>query len=116
MYLAKVLGNVVASVKAEGLQAQKLMLVQPLDGQQNPTGTPHVAVDTVRAGEGDLVSCVGSREAALACDPTFVPVDAAIIGIVDAADIVAGPPVAKARSASKTSVAASDEASAKEST
>ena len=34
-------------------------------------------------GEGDLVTCVGSREAALAVSPSFVPVDAAIIGIVD---------------------------------
>lgn len=112
MYLAKVIGNVVASVKAEGLQAQKLMMIQPLDGQQKPVGTPHVAVDTVRAGEGDLVSCVGSREAALACDPTFVPVDAAIIGIVDAADIVAGPPAAKARASSKTNVSPSESAGA----
>jgi ethanolamine utilization protein EutN len=37
----------------------------------------------VQAGEGDLVYLVGSREAALACDPWFVPVDAAIVGIVD---------------------------------
>jgi ethanolamine utilization protein EutN len=40
-------------------------------------------VDTVRAGRGDLVYLVGSREAALALDPWFVPVDAAIVGIVD---------------------------------
>ena len=39
-----------------------------------------MAVDTVRAGRGDLVFLVGSREAALALEPSFVPVDAAIVG------------------------------------
>ena len=47
----------------------------------------HVAVDTVRAGEGDLVYLVGSREAALALETWFVPVDAAIVGIVDDVDV-----------------------------
>ena len=37
----------------------------------------------VLSGPGDVVFLVGSREAALACDPTFVPVDAAIVGFVD---------------------------------
>lgn len=87
MYLARVIGNVVATRKVEGLSGQKLMLIQPLDNKKAPKGSPQVAVDTVRAGEGDLVSCVGSREAALACEPSFVPVDAAIIGIVDAVDV-----------------------------
>jgi len=87
MYLARVVGTVVASRKAEGLVGQKLLVIQPLDNQQRPKGELQVAVDVVRAGEGDLVSCVGSREAALACEPSFVPVDAAIIGIVDAVDI-----------------------------
>jgi len=87
MYLARVIGTVVASTKAEGLTGQKLLLVQPLDNARMPKGEPHVAVDVAQAGEGDLVSCVGSREAALACTPTFVPVDAAIIGIVDAVDV-----------------------------
>ena len=40
-------------------------------------------MDTTQAGPKELVLLVGSREAALACDPWFVPVDAAIIGIVD---------------------------------
>lgn len=83
MYLARVIGNVVASRKYAGLEGSKLLLVQPLDVDENPDGAPHVAADVAQAGEGDLVTCVGSREAALACDPSFVPVDAAIIGIVD---------------------------------
>jgi ethanolamine utilization protein EutN len=86
MYLGRVLGSVVASVKYEGLGGQKLLLVQPLDHDQAPSGPVEVAVDTVQAGRGDLVFLVGSREAALALEPSFVPVDAAIVGIVDDVD------------------------------
>jgi ethanolamine utilization protein EutN len=83
MYLGQVVGTVVAERKSEGLSGQKLLLVQPLDHLRKPEGGLEVAVDTVRAGPGDLVFLVGSREAALALDPVFVPVDAAIVGIVD---------------------------------
>ena len=83
MYLGRVVGTVVAERKAEGLGGQKLLLVQPLDHLRNDSGILEVAVDTVRAGRGDLVFLVGSREAALALEPSFVPVDAAIVGIVD---------------------------------
>ena len=83
MYLGRVVGTVVAESKYEGLGAQKLLLVQPLDHHREPSGGLEVAVDTVRAGRGDLVFLVGSREAALALEPSFVPVDAAIVGIVD---------------------------------
>ena len=61
MYLGRVVGTVVAEKKYEGLGGQKLLLVQPLDHKQQPSGTLEVAVDTVRAGRGDLVFLVGSR-------------------------------------------------------
>lgn len=83
MYLGVVTGTVVASRKAAGLEGQKLLLVQPLDDTGRSTGDVQVAVDTVAAGVGDHVYLVGSREAALALTPWFVPVDAAIVGIVD---------------------------------
>lgn len=83
MYLGRVIGTVVASRKATGLEGQKLLMVQPLTDEMKPSRDPEVAVDTVQAGSGDLVYLVGSREAALALDPWFVPVDAAIVGIVD---------------------------------
>ena len=88
MYLARVVGTVVATNKAAGLKGQKLLLVEPVSPQGAAIGARHVAVDVAQAGVGDLVSCVGSREAALACDPSFVPVDAAVIGVVDAVDVV----------------------------
>jgi len=88
MYLGIVKGTIVASVKAEGLAGQKLLLVQPVNEHHEPNGELHAAVDTVQAGVGDLVYLVGSREAALALTPFFVPVDAAIVGIVDGIGVV----------------------------
>jgi ethanolamine utilization protein EutN len=86
MQLARVIGTVVATRKYEGLEGAKLLLVLPLDHALKAIGDPLVAVDTVRAGQGDLVYLVASREAALALDPFFVPVDSAVVGIVDDVD------------------------------
>ena len=61
----------------------RLSLIVSLDENHNLQGDPHVAVDDKFAGPGDTVFLVGSREAALACEPTFVPVDAAVVGFVD---------------------------------
>jgi ethanolamine utilization protein EutN len=91
MYLGRVIGTVVAERKAEGLSGRTFLLVQPVDDQQAPVGPMQVAVDTVKAGPKDLVVLVGSREASLALDPTFVPVDAAIVGIVDDLNLSAVP-------------------------
>jgi ethanolamine utilization protein EutN len=85
MQLARVTGTVVATIKVPGLEGVKLMLVQPLDRQQRPVGNQVVAADAVHmAGPGELVYIVASREAAQALSETFVPVDHAIVGIVDA--------------------------------
>lgn len=86
MYFGRVIGTVVATRKYEGLEGKKLLVVQPLDHRQKPNGPPEVAVDTVQAGPETLVYLVGAREASLALDPWFVPVDAAIVGIVDEVD------------------------------
>jgi ethanolamine utilization protein EutN len=86
MYLGIVKGTVVAERKAAGLEGKKILLVQPVDEKGRSLGDLQAAIDTVQAGVGELVYLVGSREAALACDPWFVPVDAAIVGIVDGVD------------------------------
>ena len=84
MQLGRVVGTVVATVKAPGLEGVKFLIVQPLDRHQEPNGRPVVAADGVHmAGPGELVYIVGSREAAQALPNTFVPVDHAIVGIVD---------------------------------
>jgi len=87
MQLGRVIGTVVASVKYEGLDGIKLLIVQPLDRHQEPEGRPVVAADGVHmAGPGELIYFVGSREAAQALPETFVPVDHAIVGIADAVE------------------------------
>jgi ethanolamine utilization protein EutN len=89
MYLGRVIGTCVATVKYTGLEGYRLLVVEPVGEDGVVCGEPHVAVDVTQAGPGELVFLVGSREAALACDPTFVPVDAAIVGIVDAVTVAA---------------------------
>ncbi len=87
MKLAEVTGTVVASVKYQGLEGVKFLIVQPLDRDRKPKGRQVVAADAVAmAGPGELVYIVESREAALACPVPFVPVDHAIVGIVDRVD------------------------------
>ncbi|RME80869.1 MAG: ethanolamine utilization protein EutN [Caldilineae bacterium] len=84
MQLARVIGTLVATQKYTGLEGVKFLVVQPLDRHQNPVGEPQIAADaTAQAGPGELVFTIGSREAALALPQTFVPVDLAIVGIVD---------------------------------
>ncbi|WKZ82472.1 MAG: EutN/CcmL family microcompartment protein [Acidimicrobiia bacterium] len=84
MQLAEVIGTVVASVKADGLEGVRFLIVQPLDRDLVPRGFPVVAADAVTmAGPGDTVNVVASREAALALPVPFVPVDHAVVGIVD---------------------------------
>ena len=83
MYLARVIGTVVANVRPDGLKGVTLLVVQPCTAGGDAVGDPHVAADQGQAGVGDLVTCVGSREASLALSPSFVPVDAAVVGIVD---------------------------------
>ena len=87
MKFARVIGTVVATQKAEGLEGVKFLVVQLLDGHRQPKGEPQIAADaTAQAGPGELVFVVGSREAAQALPVVFVPVDLAITGIIDEVD------------------------------
>ena len=84
MLLGKVLGTVTPCIAYEGLEGVPMLLVQPLDKHKNPEGSPLVAADSTRmAASGELIYYEGGREAALALEPWFVPVDHTIIGIVD---------------------------------
>ncbi|HSF85972.1 MAG TPA: EutN/CcmL family microcompartment protein [Acidimicrobiia bacterium] len=84
MQLARVVGTVVATEQVAGLRGVRFLIVQPLDKHERPLGRPLVAADAVSmAGEGELVYFVSSREAAEALEERFVPVDHAIVGIVD---------------------------------
>lgn len=85
MFLGSVVGRVVSSVIYQGLETVPMLWIQPLDKNGRPKGSPIVAADSTRmAGLGERIYYEGGREAALTLDPSFVPVDHAIIGIVDA--------------------------------
>jgi len=88
--IARVVGNVVASQKNAKLEGAKLMLVQPLDLAGAPRGGTVLAIDSVDAGVGDRVLLVQDGKAAQqALGRGTAAVDAAIVGVVDAVDLVA---------------------------
>ena len=84
MLLGRVIGTVVPCVRSAGLEGVPFLMVQPLDCVGAEKGTPLVAADATKmAGPGELILYEGGREAAMALDETFVPVDHAVVGIVD---------------------------------
>lgn len=88
MLFGRVHGTAVCTVKIPGIEGIKLLIVQPLNKQLEPIGSLQVAADVVQAGIGDLCVMVRSREAALAMpEITFVPVDLALVGIIDELDV-----------------------------
>lgn len=90
MQIGQVVGTVVATQKHRKIEAAKLLLVQPLTLDDRPRGTTVLAIDSVGAGVGDKVLLVIEGKAAQdALGRKAAPVDAAIIGIVDAVDVQA---------------------------
>lgn len=89
MFLARITGSLVSTQKVASMVGQKLLLVEPLrvDEQDQSslksTGRSFVVVDTVGAGEGEIVLCVQGSSARYTPETKTLPVDAAIIGIVD---------------------------------
>lgn len=82
MELGKVAGQVVATVRAQGLPHNSLLLVELLDSRGGPTGESHVALDPIGAGEGEWVILVrGSSARRVAAADS--PLDLAVVGIVD---------------------------------
>jgi ethanolamine utilization protein EutN len=93
MQLGRVIGTVVATRKVDGLEGVRFLVVQPLTRDLEPVGEAVVAADGVAmAGPGELVYVVASREASLALPEKFVPVDHAIVGIVDEVKLDEGLP------------------------
>ena len=93
MFLAKVTGSVVSTQKAPSMTGQKLLTVEPVrvdPGQRDrlvPTGRTFVAVDTLGAGQGEMVLIVQGSSARLTPETEKLPVDATIIGIVDTVNV-----------------------------
>lgn len=88
MLLGRVVGTAVCTLKYQDLEGVKLLVVQPLNKRLEAVGPRQVAADVVQAGPGDLCVMVRAREASLAMrDVKFVPIDLALVGIVDELDV-----------------------------
>jgi len=93
VHLARVIGTVHASRKDENVETATMLVVQPIDSDKSPVGTPLVAVDMVGAGLGEIVYYTTAYEAVIPWkDRTSVGmalIDAGIVGIVDRIDLSA---------------------------
>lgn len=93
MFIGRITGSLVATQKVASMVGQKLLIVEPLrvdetdQSRLKPTGRTFVVVDTVGAGEGEVVFCVQGSSSRFTPQTKELPVDAAIIGIVDRVDV-----------------------------
>jgi len=83
MILGRVCGSLVSTCKWETLKGSKMLFVEPVNEELTAIGPPFVAVDTVGAGNGEVVLVIESREATNAFNEPNTPTDMGIIGIID---------------------------------
>jgi ethanolamine utilization protein EutN len=81
--LARVIGDVVSTMKDANLTGLKLLILQPIAASGDASGRTLVALDSVGAGVGEVVFFVRGREAAFPFYPDEPPADASVVGIVD---------------------------------
>jgi ethanolamine utilization protein EutN len=89
LILARVIGNVVATQKNVRYQNARIMLVQPINPDGSTRGATLLALDSVDAGEGDIVIVVqeGWSASTAATGEQGAAIDSAIIGVVDEIDV-----------------------------
>jgi microcompartment protein CcmK/EutM len=85
--VARVVGQVVTTLKDPGLLGRPLLLIQPVSASGDAAGRPLVASDAIGAGVGEHVFYVRGSEASFPFLPAIVPTDASIVGIVDRWDL-----------------------------
>lgn len=83
MQIARVIGTVVATVKNQALHGRKFMIVQTLNADLKPKGSPMIALDAVGAGVGELVFWCRGKEASFPFKRDETPTDCTIVGIID---------------------------------
>jgi ethanolamine utilization protein EutN len=84
MIIARVIGNVIATQKQASHEGKKILLIQPLDLEGQPSGDVFVALDAVDAGIGDRVLAVQEGFSAMtSVGHVDSPIDAAVIGVID---------------------------------
>ena len=89
MLLAKVIGNVVSTIKVAGYESRKVLIVQPVDGLGKTQGKSFLAIDSVQAGVGDTVLIVeeGNSARQVINEPKALTVKCVICGIVDSVSV-----------------------------
>lgn len=87
MIIARVVGNVWATRKEESLNGLKFLILQPLDWDRSAVGATLVAADNIGAGYGELVLVTRGSSARKAVNSQDIPVDAAVVGIIDNVEV-----------------------------
>lgn len=87
MLIARIVGSAVSSAKDERLRGATLLVLRPASPSGEATGEAFIAVDTVGAGEGELVIVAQGGAAREATDTGGVPTDATIVGIIDSLEV-----------------------------
>jgi ethanolamine utilization protein EutN len=86
--IARVIGNIVATQKQQSHEGKKILLIQPLDLEDQPAGDVVAALDSVDAGIGDRVLAVQEGFSAMtSVGHTESPIDAAVIGVIDLVEL-----------------------------
>jgi ethanolamine utilization protein EutN len=83
MFLGRVVGTVVATVKDAALKGQRLLVVQPVTPELKETGKRIVVLDAVGVGAGELIYWCRGKESSFPFLPEEVPTDNTIVGVVD---------------------------------
>lgn len=86
MRLGRVMGKVWATTKDQSLNGFRLSVMQPVNEEDAPLGSPLVVVDIVGSRDGDLVYWVSGAEATFVAPDRQIPSDATIVGLVDRLD------------------------------
>jgi ethanolamine utilization protein EutN len=87
MQIGRVIGRVWATCKDPNLETQRMLIVQPLTVELEPTGKQLVCLDAVGAGAGELIYWCRGKEASFPFLPAEVPTEATVVGIIDRLDV-----------------------------
>jgi len=87
MFLGRIVGRVVSTMKNPSLEGRKILVVQPIDPHGKDQGAKFLALDSVGAGSGEVVYCCRGREASFPWYPNDIPTDRTVVGIIDRIDL-----------------------------
>jgi microcompartment protein CcmK/EutM len=87
MFLGRVVGSVWSTAKDARLEGHRLLIVQPLTPEQQPTGRRIVCTDCTGSGAGELIYWCRGKESSFPFLPVEVPTDATIVGVVDELEV-----------------------------